>query len=116
MELFMDELDSLKKDLYIDFGETQKLIATDINQIRADNTQIKMRLDILESANKIRAQESNNRSTLDKTSSARDLGSVPASPTLTPAIEKRLQEIEQFLSGLDLSVLKELDLMNKSTK
>jgi len=48
MDLFMRELDSVKKDLYVDFGETQKLIAGDINQIRADQIQVQLRVDLLE--------------------------------------------------------------------
>ena len=48
MDMFMGELDCLKKDLYVDFGETQKLIARDINQIRADLSQTDLRLSLVE--------------------------------------------------------------------
>lgn len=48
MDMFMGELEALKKDLYIDFGETQKLIANDINQLRADLTQTDLRLNLVE--------------------------------------------------------------------
>lgn len=48
MDMFMGELETLKKDLYVDFGETQKLIANDINQIRADLTQTDLRLSLVE--------------------------------------------------------------------
>lgn len=48
MDMFMGELETLKKDLYVDFGDTQKLIAGDINQIRADLTQADLRMSLLE--------------------------------------------------------------------
>ena len=48
MDLFMGELDLVKKDLYVDFGETQKLIAGDINQLRADAVQVNLRVEVLE--------------------------------------------------------------------
>lgn len=48
MDLFMGELDLVKKDLYVDFGETQKLIAGDINQLRADAVQTQLRLEVVE--------------------------------------------------------------------
>jgi hypothetical protein len=48
MDLFMSELDLVKKDLYVDFGETQKLIAGDINQLRSDAVQTQLRLEVLE--------------------------------------------------------------------
>ena len=48
MDLFMGELDGLKKDLYVDFGEAQRLIAADICQIRADLTQTDLRLGLVE--------------------------------------------------------------------
>lgn len=48
MDLFMGELETLKKDLYVDFGEAQRLIASDICQIRADLTQTDLRVGVLE--------------------------------------------------------------------
>lgn len=48
MDLFMGELDSLKKDLYVDFGEAQRLIAADIVQLRADLTQTDLKLGVVE--------------------------------------------------------------------
>lgn len=55
MDMFMGELECLKKDLYVDFGETQKLIARDINQIRADLSQTDLRLSLVEKQKGIQA-------------------------------------------------------------
>ena len=57
MDLFMGEIDQLKRDLYIDFGETQKIIAGDINQMRADLNQVELKVQIVEKS-KIKVTES----------------------------------------------------------
>jgi heme oxygenase len=48
LDLLMNELDAVKKDLYVDFGEAQKLIAEDIKQLLSDAKLHSLRLDALE--------------------------------------------------------------------
>lgn len=48
MDLFMEEIDTVKQDLYIDFAQTQKIIANDLGHLKEDHRDLNQRFDMLE--------------------------------------------------------------------
>lgn len=85
LDLFMNELETVKKDLYLDFGETQKLIASDINHLRSENNQFNIRIDILEKERK------NQRGVVGDASRG----------SASHALEGRVDQLEKMIMRLD---------------
>jgi phosphoenolpyruvate-protein kinase (PTS system EI component) len=85
LDLLMNELDSVKKDLYVDFGEAQKLISEDIKQLLNDTKQLGLRLDVLE----------------------KERRALQAGSRASPELESRLEYLENLVMRMEASPPKE---------
>lgn len=90
LDLLMNELDAVKKDLYLDFGEAQKLISADIRQLLADSKQLALRLEALE---KDRRQPQ----------------LTAPGPRSAPELEARVEYLESLVLRMETSSLKDSD-------
>lgn len=45
MELFVEEIDTIKKELYLDFGQTQKTMYEDFQLLKKKNEQLEDQID-----------------------------------------------------------------------
>ena len=89
LDLLMNELDAVKKDLYVDFGEAQKLISEDIKQLLGDTKQLSLRLEAVE----------NDRRGLQAAAGTR----------ASPDLESRMEYLENLVLRMETSSLKESD-------